>query len=280
MKQITQRELNDLQKIGEPLHLDGHDLRGLQFSHRRSLHDSTFTDSSLECALFIGCDLRYTDFSHAKLSSVIFYESDLTEANLAGALCYCTLFRKANLTKANLQRAVLVNASFLQANLDEADLSFATIDKTDFEHASLADITDVGTIFERVSVWDWAIANKVRMRSIGKRTLCLGYVKSKQLSSLGDWYIAYRTGYTYQSKWFSRSHNAPKPKLDNYQPGLYVFGRQCENADMMVAFWLDEAIPVNQHTCRVPRFRTIKSVWEFYMMGGDLFSRRETIWVT
>ena len=113
-KQITQRELLDILKYGEPYKLNGLNLKNLCF-HQLPMKHAHMSFCNLQGADFHGADLYNAKFCGANLQDVNFSGANLNLASLNGATLSRANFQKADLRGADLQNAKLDNTIFTGA---------------------------------------------------------------------------------------------------------------------------------------------------------------------
>jgi len=172
--------------------------------------------------------------------------------------------------RANLRGANLRGANLQRANLQDADLLGANLQRANLQDADLQDADLLGTILERtITTYEWARQNGCMMRTLDFRTLCLGS-RTKNQPVMGG--SDYEISKVYAAPLFSRC------PMTSCHPGLYVAGGP-ESEEVLVAFWLDEAVVVDK--CRVPRFRTLATREEFETLTvQDMEPEKETMWPT
>lgn len=86
-------------------------------------HDADLREANLSRSVFIGSDLRNTNFSGANLSGAVFAFADLRNANFAGADLTDAHFVAAYLDGARFDGTVFANTNMLAARLDPFALS-------------------------------------------------------------------------------------------------------------------------------------------------------------
>ena len=135
------------------------------------------------------------------------------------------------------------------------------------QRANLRGANLQGTILERtITTYEWARQNGCMMRTLDFRTLCLGS-RTKNQPVMGG--SDYEISKVYAAPLFSRC------PMTSCHPGLYVAGGP-ESEEVLVAFWLDEAVVVDK--CRVPRFRTLATREEFETLTvQDMEPEKETM---
>jgi hypothetical protein len=157
-----------------------------------------------------------------------------------------TCARGADLGDANLGGADLGGAYLRGADLGDADLRGAYLRGAYLRGANLGGANLGGTCLQVLpSPHGWAMEQGCLLRAVGTRILCLGSRTQNQPHMGGE---DYELGRLYIAPYFSHDPTTA------CHPGLYVAGGPDEE-DMLVAFWLDEALIVGK--CRVPRFYTL-----------------------